>query len=200
MMIRMTFVLMMVLNPILIVDASTFPEPFGLSWDMSESDLKKIGFNSVSESDELNILSSAYVPKAWSKGETYAAITYKNKLVKVQAVSKSFTSDLYGSEGKELYNKMKSLLTKKYGIPSDATERIGLKLYDEVDEFYQCLKYVGCGVYLTLFEYGDGIIGLQLVGSSRGEGYLKILYESPAFHAAKREIEKGALSSDADAL
>lgn len=177
-----------------------FPEPFGLQWGMSESGLNKLGFSQVSESNGLKIFSSVSVPKAWSKAENYVAITYKGKLVKAAAVSKDFTDDIYGSEGKRNYSQVKDLLTRKYGSPTTNYERIGSKLYDKPDEFYQCLEYSGCGAYISMYEFGGGIIMVQLKGKRRGEGYLNIAYESPLFSVAKKEIESGDLASDVDAF
>ena len=71
-----------------------FPEPFGLRWGMTESELSNLGFTKSSESSELNILTSVSAPKAWSKGDIYAAITYKGKLVKVMVSSVDITNDI----------------------------------------------------------------------------------------------------------
>ncbi|EGQ7835363.1 hypothetical protein H9W06_004477 [Vibrio vulnificus] len=178
--------------------ADTFPEPFGLSWGMSEAGLKKLGFTQVSNSGGLRIFSSVSAPKAWSKAENYVAVTYKGKLVKAAALSEDFKNDIYGSEGKSTYEQVKSLLTKKYGSPSTNYERVGGDLYDDADEFYQCLDYSGCGAYLSIFDYAGGVISVQLKGKRRGQGFLTIAYESPQFLVAKEEIERGDLESDAD--
>ncbi|ORQ01223.1 hypothetical protein B7971_18490, partial [Vibrio cholerae] len=121
------------------------------------------------------------MPKAWSKAENYVAVTYKGRLVKVAAMSTDFTDDIYGLKGKSNYEQVKSLLTKKYGSPSTHYERVGGDLYDDADEFYQCLDYSGCGAYLSIFDYAGGVISVQLKGKRRGEGFLTIGYESPQF-------------------
>ncbi len=178
----------------------SFPSPFGLTWGMSVASLKELGFAEVNDSGGLKILSSVSAPKAWSKAEIYVAVTYKDRLVKAAANSFDFTDDVYGSEGKDNYNQIKSLLTKKYGEPTTHYERIGTTLYDDPDEFYQCLEYTGCGAYLSLFELSGGTIAVQLKGKRRGVGYLSIAYESPQFSVAKDEIERSDRNSDADAL
>lgn len=180
--------------------ADPFPEPFGLQWGMSEAQLKKSGFANVGPSGRFNVMTSVSTPKAWSKGDSYMAVTYKKKLVKVVAHSKSFKSDIYGSEGKSLYNQVKSLLVKKYGEPDTHYEHIGMKLYDESDEFYQCLKYSGCGSYISLFKNDGGFISVELEGTGRGQGYLSVGYESPEFYAAKNTIEQDNSTSDSDAF
>ena len=196
---RFFLVLVVTLYPLMGIGAEPFPEPFGLSWDMSDDNLKEHGFTLVEESSsEFNVFTSVSVPKAWSKGNTYLALTYKDQLVKVVALSVDITNDIYGSEGKEMYNQMKALLTKKYGAPSDHYEYTGRDLYDEIDEFYQCLEYSGCGNYVSIFKFSGGTIAIEFEGKSRGAGYLTIGYESPDFLAAKRQIAQEAKESDTD--
>lgn len=198
-MFRFFLVLVVALCPLIDISAETFPEPFGLSWDMSEDDLRKLGFELIQEDHNgFNTFSSLSTPKPWSKGETYFALTYNDQLVKVAAISIDFTDDIYGIEGKETYNQMKALLTKKYGNPSENYEFTGRDLYDESDEFYQCLEYSGCGVYISLYKYSGGTIAIQLSGQNRGTGYLQIGYESPGFSIAKRQITQNAQEADAE--
>ena len=188
---------------ILLVPLSTlanedFPAPFGLRWDMSEAELKSVGFSHTTTNGGLDLYASVSVPKSWSKGDTYLAVFYQGNLVKLAANSIHFTDDVYGTEGKKTYSQLKNLLTKKYGQPTNQLERVGLSLYDDSDEFYQCLEYSGCGAYATVFEYAGGTIGISLNGVRRGEGYLTIGYESPAFSRAKRAIEQRDASADED--
>ncbi|MBB1488632.1 hypothetical protein [Oceanospirillum sediminis] len=185
---------------VMVSAAEPFPEPFGLNWGMTESQLKKSGFKSASPAGKFNVLTSVSTPKAWSRADTYMAVTYRKKLVKVIAHSRAFTSDIYGRDGKALYNQVKSLLIQKYGEPKRSHERTGLALYDDADEFYQCLKYSGCGNYISLFEYQNGYISVQLEGTGRGKGYLSVAYESPAFYAAKNTIEQSNNQSDTEAF
>ena len=197
---KLATVLVVAALPLLANAQAEFPAPFGLTWDMSVSELKAVGFSHTTDSDGFAMYSSVSVPKAWSKAETYLAMVYKGRLVKVAAVSTDFTGDTYGSEGKKVYGQMKALLTKKYGAPDTSLERIGIKLYDEADEFYQCLEYSGCGYYTSIFSYAGGTIGVQLKGKRRGEGYITIGYESPQFESASAAIERGEESEDEDAL
>ena len=198
-MIRATLLFIILTTSTAITAAEPLPAPFGLSWDMSAAELKSIGFAKATTTGGLDIYSSVSVPKAWSKGETYMAAIYNEKLVKVIALSTDITEDVYGSRGKAAYEELKEILTQKYGAP-DSFERIGMSLYDESDEFYQCLDYAGCGAYISTFEMAGGTVGLQLKGKSRGVGYLTVSYESPAFAEAKAAIERGDKESDSDAF
>lgn len=140
------------LSSLALAESKSFPEPFGLTWGMSEAALIKADFSKTGPSDDFNVFTSVSTPKAWSKADDYIALTYRGSLVKVAAHSKKFSSDLYGSEGKAEYENIKALLTRKYGAPESASERSGLKLYKDADEFYQCLKYDGCGFYFALLR------------------------------------------------
>ena len=190
-----------------VVDADDFPEPFGLMWGMSEEDLKKLGFTKIEElgltGNEVgygfeigygfNVFASKLPPEPWSKGDNYYAITYKNQLVKVTAVSTIITDDINGNKIKEMYSEIKQLLTKKYGTPSS----FEMDWCDEVDEFYTT---AGCGSYFSVFMFSGVRIGITIMPMRRGTGYLLIEYESPEFDTARRQSEKKTKESDAKAL
>lgn len=198
---RVIFLISLMLMSTGIRAAEGFPDPFGLTWGMSEASLMRLGFaRTSSDNGTLHVLTSKTVPKPWSQAETYAAVTYNDRLVKVVAVSKSFSDDIMGSEGKAAYEKINEVLTNKYGRPTSHMEEVGLKLYTEYDEFYQCLKYAGCGAYFTSYDVSGGTIGINLEGESRGAGYLKVTYESPAFAVALKEIKNEVSGSDAEAF
>lgn len=71
--------------------------------------------------------------------------------------------------------KYKEALSKKYGKPEVSFEGAGLDFYKKSDEFYQSLKYYGCGYYVSVF--GDHL-SIRLEGIGRGKGNLNIFYES----------------------
>ena len=198
---RVIFLMSLMLMSLGVRAVDGFPDPFGLTWGMSEASLVKLGFaRSSSDSGPLHVLTSKIAPKPWSQAETYVAVTYNDRLVKVVALSRSFSADIMGSEGKAAYEKINNVLTNKYGQPAKHMEEVGLKLYTEYDEFYQCLKYAGCGAYFTSYNISGGIIGVNLEGESRGVGYLKVTYESPAFAIALMEIKHKVSGSDAEAF
>lgn len=178
----------------------SFPEPFGLSWDMSSEELKKYGFVKKNSSTDFDIYSSYRAPKSWSQAESYVALTYNDKLVKVVANTRKFSKDIYGSKGKSVYKSVNELLVNKYGEPDSVSEVVGNKLYDEKDEFYQCLKYSGCGYFFSSYSVGGGSIFVQLEGVRRGEGFLSITYESPYFIHALEDIKAKDFESDSNAL
>ena len=103
--------------------------------------------------------------------------------------------------GKKKYTNLKSQLTKKYGNPTVSFERVGGKLWDETDEFYQCLAYPGCGDYIAFFKSQSGAsVVLELKGLGRGKGYLRISYEGPSWPDAVDAYKSKEAKSDEDAL
>ena len=69
-MIRTIFILILALMPQIGMTAEKFPEPFGLTWNMTETDLRGIGFSPATDDGDLSILTSVSAPKAWSKAES----------------------------------------------------------------------------------------------------------------------------------
>lgn len=198
---RMILLLVLISLPFAAIGTEPFPAPFGLTWGMSEASLIKMGFTEKDISKgQLKTLVAFSVPKAWSEAEAYLAVTYQGNLVKVVAVSKDFTNDITGLEGKKGFSHIKEVLTGKYGKPTGGAERIGGSLYKEYDEFYQCLNYTGCGIFYAVYKFDGGDIFLELKGKSRGVGYLSVSYESPEFTVAKSEIKQSDSTKDADAL
>lgn len=163
--------------------------PFGFKWGQKINMAKCTSVKEVAPS--FVVCETASIPKPIQKMDFVLLATYKGALVKISAFMKNIEGDPYGVKGTESYENMKSLLSKKYGEPGNATEFIGRELYQEPSEFYQCLKYDGCGMFFS--SWGDeGHIALELIGLGRGTGCLRIIYESPAFNKAVDEIEQNA--------
>lgn len=116
-------------------------------------------------------------------------------------LSKNIASDPFGSEGKARYSELKSILEEKYGSPTHEMEWIGLTLFKESDEFYQCLAYNGCGMWASSFAGPQDIsVVLQLKGLDRGSGYFELSYEGPKWSMVLDELKQENLKADTDAL
>ena len=115
--------------------------------------------------------------------------------------SKNIEADVSGISGKSQYDSIKTVLEKKYGPPAKILERSGLKLFQEYDEFYQCLAYPGCGYW---FSYWEGDFGLTSLGIEtqglRGEGWLKVVYEGPKWATIVDQRESKTEREDAEAF
>ncbi|GAD29940.1 hypothetical protein PLEI_1594 [Photobacterium leiognathi lrivu.4.1] len=183
--------------------ASGIKAPFGLAWGMSKSDLTSAGveLSECSTDKGVERCQTLKPVKGVSFGQLYALFIDQEKgLHKVIMISQDITSDISGSKGKALYSKVKSSLDKKYG-ESKSYEYFGNKLYDEYDEFYQCLKYDGCGSWVSFWSPKDGGNAIaELKGLSRGHGFLRLAYESNTWSQIVDSMKKREQASDDDAL
>ncbi|AMO83117.1 MULTISPECIES: hypothetical protein [Hafniaceae] len=168
------------------------PAPLGLVWGTSGDVLKNEYSASLDEAEHSRLkfyeINKTPINSA-EFNKVYGFVDDKYGLVKVVLV-KDISSDAYGSEGLELYKKYKNVLQGKYGKPK-SYEYTGREVYKETDEFYQCLKYQGCGARASFFEpKKDTSISVLLRGWKRGEGDMVISYESLLYSKANEEIQK----------
>ena len=177
--------------------------PFGLKWGVGVEDLRKQGIELQKDSAEgrLEIFSAKSLPKNLSIAESYSLVFDQEfGLQKILMLSEDITDDAFGSEGKEMYDDIKSKLKNKYGEPTKNFEIVGLRLYDESDEFYQCLSYDGCGAWVSAFEDKEQVIAVQIKGMRRGHGYITLTYEGPKWKESLDANKAESSKSDSDAL
>jgi hypothetical protein len=176
---------------------------FGLRWGMTLSGVKALGIVLTKTEDERNfeIYKTSSLPKNISDVESYSVIFADGKLVKVLAESKIVTNDPSGSNGKERFKALRSLLSEKYGKPDIDHQVVGGKLFKEDDEFYECLAYNGCGLWVSVYESADKILSVELNGLRHGSGFISITAEAkPQFlkavevhNSRKNKLDKDSL-------
>jgi len=130
-------------------------------------------------------------------------------LSKVLVQGKNITGDVYGTNGKAQYENIKSSLVKKYpnmdGFQIKSFEWGGAKLYQESDEFYECLGYEGCGSYVSyIYSSSDsidrGVVSIEIKGYRRGVGAINLTYESEFWSEALDSAREKQNQTDNDAL
>ena len=180
--------------------------PFGFEWGQTKSDISSKGIDltdcSVSESIPVESCQTKNAPKKFSKADFFFLYFASDEgLHKIAMLGQDIKSDAYGTNGKEQYRSLKTSLTKKYGKPSSVFEWTGRELYKDADEFYECLKYQGCGNHTSYWLEGvEGTIGLDLKGVSRGAGFLKLTYESKRWSDLLDRFNNENNSADEDSL
>ncbi len=178
--------------------------PLGLTWGLSQEQVKKQGviLRKCKNGKGLIICRTMNPPKPVSFGDFYYLVFYPQKgLIGAGIIGQDISDDSTGAEGKALYAKVKASLGKKYGQPASEYEYVGRKLYDEDDEFYQCLRYAGCGSWFSVWEAdSSGSVDIKIEGTLRGEGRLMINYKSKELTQILNDIEAAEAASDADAL
>lgn len=176
---------------------------FGLRWGMSPKDVSSLGVTLAKKSADRNLetYTTTSLPRNLSDTEQYNLIFADGKLVKLVSISKDITGDPSGARGKEKFDAIAKALEEKYGAATDKAQVIGRKLYQEHDEFYQCLRYDGCGFWALIYKTPDKTIGVQLKGLRRGTGFLVVTTEAePQFSSAMESYRSRQSSSDKAAL
>ena len=194
------------LGPLLVAPSLAIADaPFGLTWGMSKAEVESLGVTLLESSSEGSIAfyRTDELPIDLSNAEIYSLVIEEDRgLQKVTMVSDNIENDAYGDEGKRVYNRLKTALIDKYGEPDSDFEFVGGTLWDEDDEFYQCLAYDGCGGWASFFinESAGESVFISLEGLSRGTGYIKLAYEGPEWGAVVDEADAAKASQDASAL
>jgi hypothetical protein len=176
--------------------------PFGFAWGMSQSQVQNLvkSIKKTSSNGKFSFLEFSKAPKNLSNAEKYVAVFDKQYgLQKLIFASKKIESDIYGDNGKSQYEDLKKAIVNKYGKPTDNAEIVGLHLFKDTDEFYQCLKYDGCGGWLSIWKGTPNII-LELNGLSRGVGYIRLTYEGPKWGVAVDESNEEKQKANQSAL
>ena len=177
--------------------------PFGLKWGASVNDLRKQGIELQNKFTEgrLEDFFAKSLPKNLSTTKFYRLyFDQEFGLQKILMFSEDITNDAFGFKGKEMYDDIKSKLKNKYGEPTGNWEYVGRRLYDESDEFYQCLSYDGCGSWASLFEDKEQKILVEIQGKRRGHGFIKLVYEGPKWGESLDARKAESSKSDSDAL
>jgi len=176
---------------------------FGLSWGMTPTEVKELGTRLKPEkkTDNLYIYSANSLPNNLKDTGSYTLVFSKDgKLVKIIMLSKKFINDIYGDQGRSRFEELALELSHKYQEISSIMET-GIKAYDSEDEFYQCLAYPGCGLWVKKFRGENKDIFLQMNGIKKGEGYISITVEAvPEWDFAREAKDSIIVVDDADAL
>ncbi|MBN1450239.1 MAG: hypothetical protein JW963_04415 [Anaerolineales bacterium] len=176
---------------------------FGLKWGQSPDQIRQMGIALTKESsrNNLHMYKTDSLPKNLSLSESYVLIfAGDTALVKITMASRTIAEDPYGTEGKSKFDNLQKLLKQNYTMGKSFCS-VGHKLYEDSDEFYECLAYKGCGMWTIFFSSDNKTIMLEIEGIKRGTGFIKMSVEaSPEFTEAVKEYKALETSSDADAL
>ena len=174
--------------------------PFGLEWGVLQSELS--GLTNCSSKQSVAFCDIDSVPKPLSDAHRHLlAFDDKEGLVKVAYFGKPITDDPFGTKGVKRFNELKVALLGKYPkAEKHDLIQMHLKLYQDSDEFYECLRYSGCGFYALGISPEKGSIILEISGLSRGQGYISLTYESPKWGDVIKKAKSSKQASDKDAL
>lgn len=180
-----------------------YAAPFGLEWGMSKEQVMEMGVELTPSDSVKGNYGTTTLPKNLSDAKEYDLFFEQEfGLVLVAAYTRHMTGDLYGSKGKERYSQLKTAIIKKYGKPRLEYEMTGLtRIFGDSNQFYECLKYDGCGAWTSFWGSAkDGNIRLDILGLSRGTGWVSLIYASAASFTASEKKKEEQSRSDEDAL
>ncbi len=176
---------------------------FGLRWGMTVAEVKSAGTALTKAYRDRNMESykAPSMPKNISDFESYSLIFADGKLTKMYGIGKTISNDPSGLSGKERFETLRSVLIQKYGQPILNSQIMSNKLFKEHDEFYLCLKYSGCGIWVSVFETPDKLLTIEMKGLARGAGFIEIAAEArPQWSQAMDVYKLRKNLSDKDAL
>jgi hypothetical protein len=165
--------------------------PFGLEWGMQVGDLTAldIAIQSTTKSGNLAVVTVTETPEALD--DTYlVTLWFDNELglVNVRWTSNKIEADTSGERGRRKYTETRRFIVENYGEPTDEALVIGARLFDQDDEFYQCLAYEGCGVWSAIWEQEPaGGILLSIEGMDPGTGFVQLYFESEGWTAVNEQ-------------
>jgi len=179
-------------------------EVFGIKWCSTPQQAVLAGVKLKKDmertTEHISIYDAVRLPKGLSGFENYVLIYHKDRcLVKVTAVGTTIDDSADGTHGKQEFERLENILAAKY-VAAMQAKHIGRKLYEEEDEFYQCLGYEGCGRWIIFLEGPDRKIMLELHSAGRSSGYLVFTVESNLWSDVLKESEDSKNSKDAEAL
>ncbi|WP_347920296.1 hypothetical protein [Paracoccus marcusii] len=173
---------------------------FGFTWDDKLSEIRQ-KYPDVTVETEGRYTVARISGDSYSNlpGNTdFVQLTFSqdSSLIKVRWTSDNFTDDRYGTEGKAVFEDVYETLQAKMG-PGKLYQYSGIELYEDSDEFYECLEYEGCGAWVAFWdnvENTDSGSMLQLKGLSRGTGYLAYSVEHPKLYEERDRVVSEDLS------
>ena len=180
-----------------------YAAPFGLEWGLSKEQVTAMGVKLTPLDPTEESYATKTLPKNLSDGKYYLlAFMQGFGLVEIRVLTSSITNDVYGSKGKERYNELKTAIVNKYGKPSKEWEWTdGSRLYDDSDQFYECLRSPPCGLWASAWGNDtDGMILLEIASDKPGVGYISLSYASVVSYTARQQEAEEKSRSDEDAL
>ncbi|MBY6017943.1 hypothetical protein KUW04_09145 [Halomonas denitrificans] len=171
--------------------------PFGLQWGQSMA-----GMEQVEAGNPIGVLSIENPPKPHSRASSYWGFgTNESGLQKVVMNSIEIENDAFGTEGKALYASLVNALLGAGYQEENRLESVGNALWNEPDEFYQCLDYDGCGYWIWFGRDASGdTVMVKIEGVRRGQGRVRAIFESPKWNTLVEASQQQQAARDSDAF
>ena len=182
------------------LEASTTPSsqgaPFGLSMGTSEKALRAvIALDSVK--GQRGVFSTAHLPKSLPEFEEYTlVVSPKEGLCKVSAIGRNISTSVYGSEGKQVFDRIDEMVAEKYGRGKRFDFLRSGSIWNEPRDWMMGLLKKE-RVLVSFWDPKEGSslpptisnIGLELIALSTEKAYVRLSFEFFNFDACSKELK-----------
>lgn len=185
------------------VSARAAGHVFGVDWQSTPSQLRSQGIALKLQKTQgrLSMYETTTLPKNLSDAETYLLIFDKTRgLVKIIMVGRSFTRDPDGTQGKQRFDQLGSLLHQRGYEMLDKPQARKMKRASGVS-FYACLAQPSCGVWKSAYRKDHVLVSMQLNGMPGGHGFITMSFEEqPQFQQSLADNHDTTMAKDAEAF
>ncbi len=181
------------------VTPSTSRAPFGLSWDMSADEVRKLGVELAPQPSNTSV-GTAYLatklPKVLADAENVLlGFGFDDRLFTVHAVGSTNASDPYGGKTLDRYRELASSLEAHYGEGRETDTR-DTSLWKEPSEYIMSIK-AGRAFRYTEFKSGGTSVELSVRALDTDSSYWVVIFDSDAgrsrFENASKKKEQDTL-------
>ena len=160
------------LIPFFLVACDNKDAPFGLKWssDIDQFPSKNLlTFNKIKLSEQEGMVYVTTVPKEELGRGSYRFYFNHEKLYRIVFNTYDLSDDVAGSKAKNEYDRIKSILTERYGHPVNVTERV----YSEAFRFVPCVTNSNCGSWSSSFSMKNTSAKISIGMGLNEDGYKK---------------------------
>lgn len=165
------------------VQAQGFDARWGLRWGQSPEEVRAQvnGWRELPPNGDMVLFAVASRHFRHPAFPMQVVVFRAKRLVEVRTVSKLFTDDPDGREGKLAHFGLGIPLQARYGKPTKVYEEMLSPDRQPADGFYACLKQEDCGLWARTWEHGEAYVVLELkAGNVPRSGWLVLRAMEPA--------------------
>ncbi len=168
-----------------------FDSPLGISWGLHENQLRDAGVR-ITQTRVEGVLTAVIMEDLpHPLDDTDTVIGYVHPAYGLNRVvwkGRPIHEDLYGILGREAFDAFEVRLSRSFGDPM-SSKTVGNEKFTEDDEFYECLGFGNCGIWMSLWQTPTGYVVLQLESKGSGTGQLVLTFD-------KRSLTDGTTAAE----
>jgi hypothetical protein len=180
------------------VQAQSHPGPFGLTWGMSQAEVRSLGVQlTPMETGKYGVaVGATNLPKALS--DTLSIQLYfgfNDRLWRVVSISKMWEHDRTGVQAKTRFGEVHNLLTERYGNPTDHFSIPSSTFFADSDQFAYGIS-TNNRFYFSEWDISDLNVELSIRAKMEST-YYAIIYE---FKPLENNVTSHMQAKEKDAL